>query len=79
MIQWVADGRPQEFLYEMIRLEGRGEAAGSDCATCGIADACYGCEDCWGNWLECEDCVLTNHRCLPFHRLKVRFLFPPRI
>ena len=72
MLQWVSDGRPQEFLDEMIRLEGRGEAAESGCATCGAPEAVYGCEDCWGTWLECEQCVVNNHSRLPFHRLKVR-------
>lgn len=74
MLEWVADGRPQEFLYELVRLEGRGEAIGSSCETCGSEDACYGCDDCWGSWLECRECVLANHKRLPFHRLKVRLI-----
>lgn len=71
LLQWVADGRPQEFLEELIRLEGRGDAAGSSCASCGEEDASYGCTDCWGTWLECQECIVKGHKRLPFHRIKV--------
>lgn len=73
MLQWVADGRPQEFLYEMVRLEGRGDTAGSACACGTMEEVVYACKDCWGTRLECSECVLNNHSRLPFHRLKVRF------
>ncbi|KAJ7144867.1 hypothetical protein C8R43DRAFT_891090, partial [Mycena crocata] len=59
-----------EYLDEMIRLEGRGsEAFRSVCATCGTPDPLYRCVEqvCYGPALYCLQCTVHNHRALPTH------------
>lgn len=78
---WVSDGRPQEFLDELVRLEGRGDANRTGrCKACAndtsevVAGlAAYSCDDCFGACLECHACILRSHARLPFHRIQVRF------
>lgn len=80
------EGRPQEYLDEFIRLEGRGDHTGSTCSGCrerfgeggmdGVSgDAVFTCEDCFGTFMECASCILMSHRRLPFHRVQVRLFF----
>lgn len=85
MLSWVADGQQQQFLDEFVRLEGRGDYLKGACESCrpshGELESCsvpghaiYTCEDCFGTFMECRECILSTHRRLPFHRVKVRFL-----
>ncbi|KAF9024498.1 hypothetical protein BDZ89DRAFT_954690, partial [Hymenopellis radicata] len=69
-------GRPQEFLEEFVRLEGKG-AGGPCCMSCKDSqsfavprEALYRCEDCWGTVRDCLPCTLRQHRRNPFHRIQ---------
>ncbi|KAJ7028998.1 hypothetical protein C8F04DRAFT_963379 [Mycena alexandri] len=59
-----------EYLDEMLRLEGRGYAAiYSKCGGCGGANPVFRCmqQTCYGPGLYCQACLLTQHACLPTH------------
>ncbi|KAG2119820.1 uncharacterized protein F5147DRAFT_742104 [Suillus discolor] len=62
-----SDGR-NSYLSEMIRLNGHGDV-GDTCAGCGTAPALFRCETCDDIQLYCHDCTVTNHLCLPTHRI----------
>ncbi|KAJ7933057.1 hypothetical protein B0H13DRAFT_2307333 [Mycena leptocephala] len=67
-LTWV-DHR-DEYLDEMLRLEGRGEAAiFGTCGTCGESDPHYRCENqtCYGTQLFCRTCIVLRHEVLPTH------------
>ncbi|KAJ7051468.1 hypothetical protein C8F01DRAFT_1339499 [Mycena amicta] len=68
--QWMTDHR-QEFLAELLRLEGRGEHRYAMCAGCGEGEALHRCNDCFnGGRLLCQTCVVREHRWLPLHRIQ---------
>ncbi|KAJ7769085.1 hypothetical protein DFH07DRAFT_954323 [Mycena maculata] len=69
--QWATDHR-EEFLAEMLRLEGRGDHTQYPrCPRCGKDDAEYRCENCVsGGEMMCSGCVLDAHRLLPFHKVQ---------
>ncbi|KAJ7702934.1 hypothetical protein B0H16DRAFT_1347222 [Mycena metata] len=59
-----------EYLDEMLRLEGRGYSAiYSQCVGCGGADPGFRCmqQTCYGPGLYCQTCLLRQHACLPTH------------
>ncbi|KAK7018251.1 CxC2 domain-containing protein [Favolaschia claudopus] len=65
---WV--GLRDEYLDEMLRLEGRGDAEiYAACASCGEADPRYRCENqtCYGPGMFCKSCVVEQHQVLPTH------------
>jgi hypothetical protein len=65
-------GFREEYLQEMLRLEGRGDVAShGQCMSCPATDAIYRCEDCMGRLVECSHCCLTRHKHLPLHIIQV--------
>jgi hypothetical protein len=84
--QWTKDCR-EEYLDEIIRLEGRGNFTQGHCPSCkrvansgpfqGLLDdqefgtAAVRCKDCFGGELVCEDCCVRNHIHNPLHMIEV--------
>ncbi|KAJ6452354.1 hypothetical protein C8R47DRAFT_998112, partial [Mycena vitilis] len=65
---WV--GHREEYLDEMLRLEGRGShAVYSTCGGCGSAEPQFRCENqsCYGPGLFCQECIVGRHQVLPTH------------
>ncbi|KAJ7117958.1 hypothetical protein C8R43DRAFT_901603 [Mycena crocata] len=59
-----------EYLDEVLRLEGRGSrAVFSTCGCCDSADPIYRCEHqmCYGPQLFCQSCIVAKHSVLPTH------------
>lgn len=64
-----------EYLAEMIRLEGRGDAELESCPRCppGASSVpCYRCKDCFGMQLLCGTCCVEVHGNNPLHVIEVR-------
>lgn len=51
-------------------LEREAPAPSNICATCGVREGTWKCQDCLGNTSECTDCCRISHRRHPFHRVK---------
>ncbi|KAJ7050144.1 hypothetical protein C8F01DRAFT_1001117 [Mycena amicta] len=69
MLTW-ANEHQNEYLDELLRLEGRGyPAIYSTCGGCGRADPTFRCEHqtCYGPSLFCEPCIVQRHAVLPTH------------
>ncbi|KAF9017023.1 hypothetical protein BDZ89DRAFT_933846, partial [Hymenopellis radicata] len=61
----------QEFLYELVRLKGRGGADKRKCHTCSKPDgAIYRCRECCVKRLVCKECCLAAHGRLPLHIIR---------
>ncbi|KAJ7842077.1 hypothetical protein B0H13DRAFT_2239393 [Mycena leptocephala] len=59
-----------EYLDEMIRLEGRGSSdVYSTCGSCGTVNPAYRCEHqtCYGPGMLCKECIVNMHAVLPTH------------
>ncbi|KAJ7016992.1 hypothetical protein C8F04DRAFT_1280235 [Mycena alexandri] len=59
-----------EYLDEMLRLEGRGGAVSrASCASCGAADPMFRCAHqlCMGPEMFCRGCIVQKHAFLPTH------------
>ncbi|KAK7050147.1 CxC2 domain-containing protein [Favolaschia claudopus] len=68
MLTWAE--HQDEYLDEMIRLEGRGYSAiYSTCGGCGAKDPTFRCENqlCFGPSLFCKSCTVHRHAALPTH------------
>ncbi|KAJ7789537.1 hypothetical protein B0H14DRAFT_2397384 [Mycena olivaceomarginata] len=68
MLTWAE--HQDEYLDEMLRLEGRGYAAiYSTCGGCGKLDPKFRCEQqmCYGPSLFCQACIVQQHAMLPTH------------
>ncbi|KAI0684667.1 hypothetical protein C8T65DRAFT_712959 [Cerioporus squamosus] len=60
-----------EYLAELLRLEGRGEHTGGCCTRCGQAGAgIYRCDDCANTSMFCAGCIVADHVSNPLHRIK---------
>ncbi|KAH9829181.1 uncharacterized protein C8Q71DRAFT_799831 [Rhodofomes roseus] len=60
-----------DWLSELLRLEGRCGFMSQACATCGEEDqAEVRCDDCEDLQLYCRACTIAQHRRHPFHRVK---------
>ncbi|KAF8999472.1 hypothetical protein BDZ89DRAFT_934749, partial [Hymenopellis radicata] len=58
----------QEFLYELLRLKGRGGSETTKCHACALPDnALYRCKECSRYRLLCKKCCLAEHARLPLH------------
>ena len=73
---WVPER--DRFLKEIIRLEGRGDAGWFQ--TCHGLPGCQNepvvrCRDCEGLQLYCQACVVSLHRTMPLHHVKVLFFY----
>ncbi|KAF8998463.1 hypothetical protein BDZ89DRAFT_1051589 [Hymenopellis radicata] len=61
----------QEFLYELLRLKGRGGADTTKCNRCGLLDnVLYRCKQCSRCRLLCKTCCLDEHARLPLHIIR---------
>ncbi|KAJ7082100.1 hypothetical protein B0H15DRAFT_785941 [Mycena belliarum] len=70
---WVTNYR-DETLDEMLRLEGRGNAAfHAKCAFCKRPDPLFRCarQTCLGPGMYCEVCIVDIHRQLPTHMVEM--------
>jgi hypothetical protein len=73
MLTWVE--HQDEYLDEMLRLEGRGYASiHSKCGDCGAANPTFRCAQqiCFGLALYCQPCIRGRHTVLPTHWIQVR-------
>ena len=59
-----------DYLRELIRLEGRGDAV-QNCQACHCRNGLLRCQDCLVPSLYCEDCVKRLHLDNPCHRIQV--------
>ena len=67
--KWIPDH--DKFLWELIRLDGRGDRElWSSCRLCdGICD--IRCEECFGGEMFCRKCTVDLHAVNPLHRIEV--------
>ncbi|KZP09993.1 hypothetical protein FIBSPDRAFT_913941 [Athelia psychrophila] len=66
--KWLDDDR-DDFLREMLRLDGRGDQMHIlQCPNCeGTAEPIVRCKDCYGGSIVCVKCAVTTHQHLPTH------------
>ncbi|KAI5823238.1 hypothetical protein K523DRAFT_255521, partial [Schizophyllum commune Tattone D] len=67
LLDWVAFS--DEYVEEMMRLEGRGAAADECCPTCPLEEQrtpLYRCKACTGWSMYCSLCIVRNHTTRPF-------------
>ena len=67
LLDWAGRGKGDpgfrdEFLVEMLHLEGCGDGQLQGCMSCSSAEGLYCYEDCLGGILECRSCSLQQHR-----------------
>lgn len=78
--QWETE--KEDWLDELLRLEGLRGASLDECEGCHSraedSRPEYRCEDCFLPQFICRACCLAGHHSHPFHRIKVRALFPGR-
>ena len=61
-----------EFMDEWIRLESSSQLTClPQCLGCTTPQATFRCVDCFVESLYCKECLLSSHRCEPFHSLQV--------
>jgi hypothetical protein len=73
MLTWAV--HQDEYLDEMLRLEGRGYSAiYSTCGGCQRPNPAFRCEQqmCYGPSLYCQTCIVKRHAALPTHWVEVR-------
>ncbi|KAJ6548378.1 hypothetical protein B0H19DRAFT_188597 [Mycena capillaripes] len=69
--RWVEKQRPQQYLDELILLEGRGDYQDDDCCIiCGAGEGVYRCRECFTDDLYCQRCIVLAHGSLPLHRVE---------
>lgn len=61
--------RRESFLQLLLELEG--QSPDGSCKQCGTSNGRFRCSDCIGDSVHCQNCVLKQHKLLPFHRIKV--------
>jgi len=61
-----------EYVTELLRLEGRGGHGLDKCNRCREGKAAVRCLDCFSVDLYCTACVLDMHALNPLHRLEVK-------
>ncbi|KAG6836139.1 hypothetical protein H0H93_011016 [Arthromyces matolae] len=68
MSEWLRNDR-ETFLQELLRTEGRGDY--QKLCACGQETAVdYRCVDCFHSDLQCKECIVTDHKSLPLHRIE---------
>jgi hypothetical protein len=71
---WITDS--EEYLQELIRLEGRGDSVlHATCIGCQLDPPRFRCHDCTGTSMYCLACILQRHMALPLHRIQVSIFF----
>ncbi|KAJ7289881.1 hypothetical protein C8J57DRAFT_1629130 [Mycena rebaudengoi] len=79
MKTWV--NHRQEYLDEMLRAEGRGDACNYDnCRRCGSPNPTFRCEGqlCHGPAMSCKACIVASHAALPTHWVENGVFFERR-
>jgi hypothetical protein len=72
MLTWAE--HQDEYLDELLRLEGRGyKAIHSRCRGCSAPDPIFRCEHqtCYSPSLFCKTCIVQTHSVLPTHWIQV--------
>ncbi|KAJ7025882.1 hypothetical protein C8F04DRAFT_1268726 [Mycena alexandri] len=64
-------GLRDEFLREVIRLEGCGDASEEVCPSCGKETPTVRCKQCFGGDLLCVGCCVARHAANPLHIIDV--------
>ena len=60
-------------LDELLRKEGLGDSTTpGTCVGCEKGVGEYRCNDCFGGYMYCLECIVSSHSQLPLHRLQVR-------
>ncbi|KAK7018531.1 CxC2 domain-containing protein [Favolaschia claudopus] len=59
-----------EYLQELLRLDGCGDASEEKCPACDIATPSIRCKECLGGLLYCKDCCVTRHADNPLHSVE---------
>ena len=67
--EWTKD--VDEWLSELLRLEGRGNCTSDACTRCSLQKPLYRCDDCNDLRLYCGYCTVLRHHRIPLHRIKV--------
>ncbi|KAF9037328.1 hypothetical protein BDZ89DRAFT_1220764 [Hymenopellis radicata] len=61
----------QEFLYELLRLKGRGKCRPDACAGCNQSGSVlYRCRECAPSRLICKTCCVSEHATKPLHLIR---------
>ncbi|KAG1832385.1 hypothetical protein EV424DRAFT_1469546 [Suillus variegatus] len=68
LLVWLSDH--DEYLAEMLQMDGRGDYTSDTCCKCASAPALFRCNDCCDMQLYCRDCTVCNHLRSPTHRIK---------
>ncbi|EPT05686.1 hypothetical protein FOMPIDRAFT_49903, partial [Fomitopsis schrenkii] len=66
--EWAS--KVDDWLGELLRIEGRMGFTDDCCPSCGTGAAEYRCSDCFNNRLYCGECTAQAHRDHPLHRLE---------
>ncbi|KAJ7217417.1 hypothetical protein B0H12DRAFT_1078830, partial [Mycena haematopus] len=57
--QWVEKKKPQQYLDEIVMLDGRGDYQDDhECIICDVAPGTYRCRDCFTDDLYCQACII---------------------
>ncbi|KAJ7164821.1 hypothetical protein C8R43DRAFT_1122699 [Mycena crocata] len=56
-----------EFVAELLRLDGAADASEDVCPSCGTEKPTIRCRDCFGELLYCKSCVVERHEDNPLH------------
>ncbi|KAJ7202956.1 hypothetical protein B0H12DRAFT_1243934 [Mycena haematopus] len=65
-----------EYLTELLRLDGCGDASESSCPSCHIGVPTIRCRHCYGEELYCVECSVREHQRQPLHVVEVRVTRP---
>ncbi|KAG1738452.1 uncharacterized protein EDB91DRAFT_1249364 [Suillus paluster] len=68
LLVWLS-GR-DDYLAEMLRMDGRGDYTSDTCCQCGSDPALFRCDNCCDMQLYCGDCTVYNHLQCPTHCIK---------
>ncbi|KAG1812886.1 uncharacterized protein BJ212DRAFT_1448064 [Suillus subaureus] len=68
LLVWLSNHN--EYLAEMLRMDGRGDFTSDTCCKCTSAPTLFHCNDCRNMQLYCRDCTVCNHLQSPTHCIK---------
>jgi hypothetical protein len=60
-----------DYCDALLKLKGRGPWWSEGCAICKEANPTWRCEDCFGNRLLCQVCIVEKHKDEPLHQFQV--------
>lgn len=71
----------EDYLLQLVRLDGSGGRAGDRCSLCGEDSSLaeFRCHDdeCVGIGIVCQSCICASHQHLPLHWVEVCLLYLP--